>query len=619
MARIRDRLHPVLQELVRRKVVRSAVIYVTITGGLLALLDNFSRMFPAAIDPVFPYVLLVAVVAFPLVLVSAWAFEWSWSGIHPRAAPDGHPVSMATRLGAVAAVALVSLGFGAGAFAIWEPPGARTPDAGEPPPLTSIAVLPLDDYSADKSLGPLALVVGEFLTSELTGVEGLTVRSRVEAELMRAQGLSPRSQGNLGSWIEGSVAGTPDAFVITLQFIDGATGDHIEAWEFPGSGMELEPILDSLVVAMAHAVRQELGVELEKRAVEAEAANEEAANHYTLGRRAMQAGEAIRSLEREQAMTQFARADSLFARASELDADWIAPLVQRGWAEILLGHAGSDRAGTVPPTFARRAEAHADLALERRPDHAEALELRGVARFWLAESAADPSAALYDAAERDLVAATLADPGRGKAWETRARIEWARGDFATARTSAEHALDLDHFLVDRRAIIYDLVQTLLDQREIEAATRRCAQGRRENPAAPDFFICNLFILTNVAEPPALLDDAGLAYDSLRIRVGDEAWPQYRPWAEMWLSILHARRGQRDSALAALARARGEGGETVDAYDEARIMVALGEHERAIDLLKTFLEIQPSRKDYVRNDWWFESLQENPRFVEITGG
>ena len=88
---------------------------------------------------------------------------------------------------------------------------------------------------------------------------------------------------------------------------------------------------------------------------------------------------------------------------------------------------------------------------------------------------------------------------------------------------------------------------------------------------------------------------------------------------MWLSILHARRGQRDSALAALARARGEGGETVDAYDEARIMVALGEHERAIDLLKTFLEIQPSRKDYVRNDWWFESLRENPRFVEITGG
>lgn len=623
MPNLPRQLQLVWQELLRRKVVRAGVIYVTATGGLLAVLDNFSRLFPAVIDPVFPYLLFAAVLAYPVVLASAWSFEWSWSGLQPRPARDGHPVSMTTRLGALSALSAVSVAFGVAALQIWTPPDESEGATASPAPLTSIAVLPLDDYSMDRSLGQLARALSEFLTTELARVDGLEVKSRVETGLLREQGTSLKGRPDLGSWVEGSVAGTLDDFIVTLQLIDGASGDHVWAGEFSGSATRLESVLesvrDSLVVAMAHTVRQVVGLELQERAARAGAGSEAAWNHFLLGQTAAQAGRTIAPLELDQGLAQLARADSLLDRAAELDPDWIAPVVERGWVQISRGHLVGPRAGTVPHEFAAHAERYGQDALRRSPEHPEALELRGVARFWLAEAASDGAEDLYQAAEADLVAATLQDPDRARAWEIRTRIEWRRGDFASARTSAEQALRLDHFLMDRSTILHDLVQISLDQRDVEGAARWCSQGRRENPESPDFLICNLFILTNVAEPPVPVAQARLAYDSLRQGTGEAAWPSYQPWADLWLSILFARQNQRDSALARLRDARGEDGEIVDPYEEARIMVVLQDEARALELLAMHLEAEPGRKAYLRNDWWFEDLWDHPRFIEITGG
>lgn len=623
MTNLPRQIQLVWQELLRRKVVRAAVVYVTAAGTLLGALDIFSRVFPTVIDPLFPYLLFAAALVFPVVLTSAWSFEWDWSGLRPRPGRDGHPVPLGTRVGALLALSAVSVVFGTVVFRIWTPPGHTDPPAGTPAPLTSLAVLPLDDYSMDQSLGQLAGAISEFLTTELAGVDGLEVKSRVETGLLREQGTSLQGRSDLGSWVEGSVAGTLDDFRVTLQFIDASSGDHLWAEEFPGSATRLESVLetvrDSLVVAMANTVRRAVGVELQKRSARAGTESDAAWNHFLLGRTAAQAGRTIAPLELDQGLAQLARADSLFDRAAELDPDWIAPVVERGWVQISRGHLAGPRAGTVPREFAAHAERYGQDALRRSPEHPEALELRGVARFWLAEAASDSAEDLYQAAEADLVAATLQDPDRARAWEIRTRIEWRRGDFASARTSAEQALRLDHFLMDRSTILHDLVQISLDQRDVEGAARWCSQGRRENPEAPDFLICNLFILTNVAEPPVPVAQARLAYDSLRQGTGEAAWPSYQPWADLWLSILFARQNQRDSALARLRDARGEDGEIVDPYEEARIMVVLQDEARALELLAMHLEAEPGRKSYLRNDWWFEDLWDHPRFIEITGG
>ena len=65
-------------------------------GAILGALDILSPLFPI-IEKVFPYLVLSGILAFPVVLVLAWAFELTPEGVRLTRPLDGHTPSVATR------------------------------------------------------------------------------------------------------------------------------------------------------------------------------------------------------------------------------------------------------------------------------------------------------------------------------------------------------------------------------------------------------------------------------------------------------------------------------------------------------------------------------------------
>lgn len=612
-----DRIRSVFQELRQRKVVRTVLVFGGGGGATLGALDILSPLFPF-IDRVFPYLVLAGILAFPVVLVLAWAYELTPEGVRLTQPLDGHTPSVATRLGAVLFVGASSLGFGAFAATVWLPGDESAPAPAAP--LTSIAVQYFEDFSTDGSLGAVAESLTELLTTELSDVSGLDVKSRSQMRHMRDRGLpvdSTMAALGVGTWVEGSVAGSADALLVTVQLIEAATGNHLWSGEFRSGEGEYLPLLDTLRTAIGLRLRQELGLEVMDRADRAGATSEEALSYFILGRQAEQAAEDVGLQDQDAALAYLATADSLMGRAQALDTEWSAPIIWRGWVDIFRGFSSADRPGTVSSDFAQRAASHGDEALALSPEDPIALELKGVATYYMAEASTDPSP-LYTEAERYLREAVRLDPLRARAWYSLSRIQWVRTEFSSARVSAEQALAADPFLVERPRILHHLVQTNTDLRDLPEAARWCAQGRSEHPDKVDFMICRLFELSSFDRRV----DPGEAWafvDTIRAAVGESAWPDYEPWTNMQMALILARDQDADSALFLVQRARGPDPDPYWAYDEARVMHILGDVDLTLDLLETHLEYQPSRKTYLRGDWWFETLLDNPRFRSLTGG
>jgi serine/threonine-protein kinase len=165
--------------------------------------------------------------------------------------------SRRTRLTAAAAVA-----FGIGALGValyFQGSGALTPKAG--PSSHSIAVLPLEDLSANKSEEHLADGMTEALITRLAQVRALRVISRTS--VMRFKGARkplPEIARELGvqSIVEGSVLRSGNRVRITAQLIQASTDSHVWAEEYE---RELTEIL-SLQAEVAQAIARKVAVQV---------------------------------------------------------------------------------------------------------------------------------------------------------------------------------------------------------------------------------------------------------------------------------------------------------------------------------------------------------------------
>src|SRR5205814_881157 len=95
----------------------------------------------------------------------------------------------------------------------------------------SIAVLPFDDMSPDKSLGYLGDGVSEDIIAMLSRFPDLSVIARNSSFVYKGKPIDIRQVGrdlNVDS-LEGSVRKDADQIRITAQLIDTATGQHVWA------------------------------------------------------------------------------------------------------------------------------------------------------------------------------------------------------------------------------------------------------------------------------------------------------------------------------------------------------------------------------------------------------
>jgi TolB-like protein len=483
-----------------------------------------------------------------------------------------------------------------------------------------IAVLYFDDHSPDEELRYLASGLTESLIHELSQVEALEVISRngVKPYRDRAVPLDSLVQAlRVGSVVEGSLQQSGDSIYVTVQLIDATTQAHLDSRVVARPMGGVVALQRAVSEEVAAALRRRLGAEVRLREARAETHSAQALALLLRAEQVRDDGARI-AQERDPrdaaaATALLLRADSLLALAQQADPRWARPVLLRGRVALQL----TDRLSGQGDRLAAGAEASAGRVLARDPRDAEALELRGTARFWRVVQGTVKGEEALAAAERDLRAAVAAEPGLASAWSRLSQVLRYRGSFAESDLAARRALAEDAYLDGAADILHRLYASALAMGDHAAARERCDHGHARFPGDWRLLECRLTLLR---DDPAERPDPARAWSLVaqlerldppeRARAAGRAYsPVYR---RVVAASISARAGDTERARAVLARARREveGNEELRlalAFDEAYVRLLLGERAEARRLLDELVAARPALRGYVERDPLFRAL------------
>ncbi len=363
-----SKLAAFITELRRRRVFRVGAVYACIAFIIFQIVD---ATFEPLRLPDWASTLVVVLLAlgFPVAVGMAWAFDLTAEGLvraKPKREPTAakaphHPLVSNKVLAVIAAVAV--------AVAVWSWWG-RPSAAG---PITSIAVLPLDNLMGDPEQDYFVDGMHEAIISNLARLSALKVISRTSAMRYKdTDKLMPEiaRELNVDALVEGSVLKAGDRVRITAQLIHGASDEHLWSNDYEG---DLTDIL-SLQKTVARAIAGEIGLALkpEEEAYLASApqVNPEAYDLYLKGWH-------LRSMETDESI---AKAVEYLEQAVALD-----PTFARAWAALAHTYLLMwSNVGTWSFDYAgKRMEEALDKALELDPNQAQAHAGLGLYQYFL--------------------------------------------------------------------------------------------------------------------------------------------------------------------------------------------------------------------------------------------
>ncbi|HUP20388.1 MAG TPA: hypothetical protein VM778_10600, partial [Gemmatimonadota bacterium] len=450
----------------------------------------------------------------------------------------------------------------------------------------------------------------ESIIDQLSGVEGLEVLSRHAVEPFRGASLPPDSLARIlgaGTLVDGSVERVGDVLRVRIQLVDATDLSEIDSWTAEREMDEILGLQDELADDVAARLRKRLGERLRLQERREGTASVEAWEHVRRAEALAFQARRARADDPEVAASLRGQADALLARAESLDPSWVEPTLVRAELAALSGN---------PAAYARGLE-YADRALRMDSGSATALRLRGVLHDSLGSMASDSVTAARELflAQRDLRAAVAADPGSAPAWIALADLLYNDlWDLAGARDAAGKAYENDAFLLEADHFVW-LCEISLQLADYPEAKRWCAEGLRRYPSRLRLLLVDLYILAS----PGVEPDPDAAWGRVEDLSRVEAPEIHVPLAKALTAAVLARAGAADSAYAVLADARQEippdYAPYLD-YFEAYIRLSLGERERVIPLLESFLVAIPDQRAIVARDVWFEDLHGTPRFDRI---
>ena len=220
-------------ELKRRNVYKVAVAYAVVGWLVIQVSSTVLPTFHAPEWVVQTLVVLVAI-GFPIALVIAWAFELTPEGLKRaedvdlamKRRPKSHAWIYVVAVGAVLSIGLFMLGrYG------FREKNSSTVEL----PAKSIAVLPFDNLSEDKSNAYFAEGVQDEILTRLAKVADLKVISRTSTQHFKsAPDNLPQIAKQLGvmNILEGSVQKANDQVRVNVQLINALTDAHLWADTF---------------------------------------------------------------------------------------------------------------------------------------------------------------------------------------------------------------------------------------------------------------------------------------------------------------------------------------------------------------------------------------------------
>jgi serine/threonine-protein kinase len=529
----------------------------------------------------------------------------------------------AWRVPAIAAGVLV-LALG-GWVAFGRPAGARSASGGLD--ARRLAVLSFADYSRDSSLGPLADGLSDGLIAELSQVRGLDVVSRNGVAPLQRAGLATDSIAravHAGTVIAGSVEPVGARVRVNVRLVDGASGADLERASFELPASQLLATRDSALREVARLLRGRLGDEVELRQRRA-ATSSDAAWLLVQGAETQRrrAEVALSANDGAAAQAALATADSLLGRAEREDAQWPAPVVQRGQLAVIRARAIAAAAERAP--VLRAGLEHATRALRLDAASAGALALRGTLRYQLWRADVEPDRAtreqLLDSAQADLEAAVRTDPTLASAHATLSSLHYARKDVVSAVLAARAAYDADAYLREAETILDRLFWGNYDIAQFAEARRWCGEGARRFPGNWRFTECQLWM--QIA--PGTSPDGAAAWQ-LAGRA-DSLTPAASRALRSRIHLLLVggalgKQGLRDSAERVLGRARSDDPRIDPSQEllgyEAVVRAQLGESEAAVRLLQRYVATHPDHS-FERGGmlhWWWRDLERHDGFQAV---
>ncbi|MDP5054835.1 MAG: adenylyl cyclase, partial [Congregibacter sp.] len=267
-----------LGELKRRNVFRVAGVYVVVSWVIVQVAATLEEAIslPAWFDAVAVSFLAIA---FPIVLVFAWAFELTPDGIQRTVSvslEDSITEQTASKLDMVLILALLVF-----AVAMVLPrflPQAEI-SAAEPvvsaslkdealvaaatPPVkdASIAVLPFSDLSPDGNQEYFADGISEELLNVLAQVDGLKVAGRTSSFAFKGRNEDLREIGqvlNVAHILEGSVRSQGDKVRVTAQLIQVSDGFHLWSQTYDRNLSDIFAVQDDIAQQILVAMTDEL-------------------------------------------------------------------------------------------------------------------------------------------------------------------------------------------------------------------------------------------------------------------------------------------------------------------------------------------------------------------------
>jgi TolB-like protein len=525
----------------------------------------------------------------------------------------------------------------AAAVGVWAVSGRKGASSGAlGPDARRIAVMYFDDQSKDHSLRPLADGLTEGLMQSLSSAASLTVISRSGVEQFRGTTVPVDSVARAlraGYIVRGEVEPEGNNVRVSVRLLD-ASGATIKRGGFAVPSGEVLRMRDSVAQVAATIVREELAVEIRASEQRASTSNQTAWLLVQRGDESQKRAEEFYAKgDSAGASAAFTAADSLFAAAQKEDQKWAEPATLRAAeAERRSRIVGRDPAAIRP--WVELGLKHADTALARDPNSADALEARGKLRYWSwlsnLETDAAKKKALLLAAKADLEKATTLNRNQAGAWATLSHLHYQIPTCTTndVMFAAQSALAADEFLTNANIVLARLFLAAYDLGQFDAAQQHCDLAHKRFPTDPRATRCQLYLLTTPKNTAPDVTAAWRLADSLVAMVPSQAKASERLTANMLVAAVIARASKGRPELADSARhvaRRSEGDAVVDqtrelAYRGAFVYTLLGDKAEAIRLLKAYLAVNPQRIGSLRDDpgWWFRDLRDEPGFRQLVG-
>jgi tetratricopeptide (TPR) repeat protein/TolB-like protein len=567
---------------------------------------------------------ILAIAAFPLVLLLTWMFQ-----VVPHAdAPDRTDGPHRwRRLFLASSVILVTAGCVTLAGFLWPPVSA----AHEAPPWwasrsvdeAALAVLPPEVLLGDERTRNIADCLVRRLADRLVGVAGLVVRGPAETAWLASAGLSPDSLAaglGVGTLIRSTAELLEGELRLTFRVVD-ASGRQTESVSVAGEVPALDETYETLAGTLEVKVREALGrsrgalrTALTSGNPDAQDLADQADQELEMYHRHLDAGDL------DAALASLARADRLLGQAAEEDQGWAEPVVRRAWlwherGVLLLT---TDRAASVAAH--RESLAHADAAVARDGGHAEALRLRGLAAIELAATGSSPKARrleLLERADADLRKSQSRHRNRAEVRYLLAQVKAEQGQLSEALAIARGAYEHDaYFSLSNRVLsqLFDLSFQL--SRDAEA-TAWCEEGRRRFPEEWVFAVCRLTLMGWGPLPPDVRAAHALVEEALA------AYPRpfrgaLRPHLETLAAAVHVRAGDAAGAREILSLTALAAPPAVH-VTAAGVWLLLGERDEALAQLRRYLARAPGEAHHLPGARILGPLSGDPGFLILTAG